>query len=322
MQFEYSVTVFITTYNPVWKKLESTLMSVITQKNIDFEVIIADDCSISDYTVEIENYFQTYNFNNYKLIKHEINVGTVRNCYDAFIEAKGEYLFGVSPGDMLYNETTLYELYKFAKINNADTCFGHAVYYNNNNKLNILSKKYNDPKQPCLFEDKDALLYLLFGNSILGAVFFRKKVSAIKYIGEIIGISKYVEDNTSAAFALADGVHYLYYNKYVVWYEYGTGVSTSKNKRWEEVLRADFDMTYNKLYEKYKDNYVINVFHKVRKMNKIKKIFFLLWNCPLLFFRILKFKCTKPLMANVMPMDKSILKKYLQIENEDYNANN
>ena len=38
MKKKYDVSVIICTYNPQWKKLKSTLLSALEQKNIDFEI--------------------------------------------------------------------------------------------------------------------------------------------------------------------------------------------------------------------------------------------------------------------------------------------
>lgn len=48
--------------------------------------------------------------------------------------------------------------------------------------------------------------------------FFRETEIVKKYIGEMIGVSKYTEDNTSTAFVLADGIRVYHFDQFVVWY--------------------------------------------------------------------------------------------------------
>ena len=57
--------------------------------------------------------FSMHNFENYKMIKNPANIGTVNNYYQALLKVKGEYLYGISPGDMLYNKDALRNLYNF-----------------------------------------------------------------------------------------------------------------------------------------------------------------------------------------------------------------
>ena len=117
-KYKYPITVIVATYNPEWKKLRSTLLSIVTQKNIDFEIIITDDGSNDDYFDKAREFFIKNEISKYRFIKNQINIGTVKNFYNAIKCAGGEYVYGISPGDMFYEETTLEKLYFFACIKN------------------------------------------------------------------------------------------------------------------------------------------------------------------------------------------------------------
>ena len=49
MKNKYDVSIIVATYNPDLNKLMSTLLSIIIQKGIKFEIIVTDDGSQKDY---------------------------------------------------------------------------------------------------------------------------------------------------------------------------------------------------------------------------------------------------------------------------------
>ncbi len=123
------VTVIVASYNPIWEKLRRTLCSIILQKDIHIEIIVVDDGSEDNLFIKIRNFFYEYNFKEYILMDSDINQGTCINIYRGAKAAKGKYLKCISPGDYLYEETTLKQMYEYAEKNNADVCFGEAIYY-------------------------------------------------------------------------------------------------------------------------------------------------------------------------------------------------
>lgn len=323
MAKNFNVSIIVATYNPKLEKVKSTLFSAINQKNITFEIIVTDDGSAVDYFDEIEAFFKRNKFYNYKLIKNKTNIGTVKNFYNALKKAKGEYVFATSPGDLLYDENTLVDLYDFAQNKNVEICFGDAVYYSNDkNNLQILKQYNNAPLKSEIFDEDKSLIFqkigFFSGNGILGASFFRKKEAAIKYIGAIENVCKYVEDNTSTAFALANNVRIYHLKRYVVWYEYGTGVSTSKNLEWKNLLKKDFDESFKKLYESYPNDLIIkNVYYKNKIHNKLFKAMYLFLTNPKFLINVVKIKCIKKSIGPLHVFNEDILKKYIKIGSEN-----
>lgn len=82
---KYDVTIVICTYNPRWDKLKKTLDACITQKNINFQIVITDDGSPNNLFEQVRIYFQNNQFEDYKLSALEKNKGTVCNVLN------GEY---------------------------------------------------------------------------------------------------------------------------------------------------------------------------------------------------------------------------------------
>lgn len=80
---EIKVSVIIATYNSNWEKLTRTIDSVIEQKKVCVEVLIADDGSGIDLEEQICDYFNRKEFDKYCYIKAEKNRGTVLNYFNA-----------------------------------------------------------------------------------------------------------------------------------------------------------------------------------------------------------------------------------------------
>ena len=58
MQNKYEISVLVLTYNFIYNNLIKTLDSIISQKNINFEIVIADDGSENNHKKEIIDYFK------------------------------------------------------------------------------------------------------------------------------------------------------------------------------------------------------------------------------------------------------------------------
>ena len=100
-------SVLMLTYNSSWNKTRQTLYSVLVQKDVSFEIIIADDGSEENNFEKICDYLAAWNFTAYSLVANERNQGIVRNFNSGLVLCKGEYIKLLSPGDFLYDENTL-----------------------------------------------------------------------------------------------------------------------------------------------------------------------------------------------------------------------
>jgi GT2 family glycosyltransferase len=80
------VSIIIPTYNQ-WYNTYSCLLSILANtKNIDYEIIIADDAS-TDETQNIRTYVE-----NIEIIRNDKNLGFLKNCNHAAKFAKGKYI--------------------------------------------------------------------------------------------------------------------------------------------------------------------------------------------------------------------------------------
>ncbi len=259
MENNISVSVIVATYNFNVKKTIATLNSVILQKNVSIEIIIADDGSknTEDFDI-IEAHIKKNNFEAYKIIKNKENQGTVKNLFSGLKQAVGKYVYFISPGDYLFDDCVLHDFYEFCEKNNSKLVFGDAVCYNfdNDGKVNISDIPSAPKRAECYSADKSLFfkkVAFLFGNFVVGPAYFREKNTTIECFKIIEKNSKFVEDNTSTAIAFANGINLDYFRRNIVWYETGTGVSTSSDDKWKKILDEDFRRNYmylDKVYSK------------------------------------------------------------------------
>ncbi len=238
---EFEVTVIMATYNPVWEKCMFTLDSVIGQKGVELELIIVDDGSADNLFGRFSEYFDSKAFTNYRLIEHSENQGTVINYYDGIAVAKGKYIKLISPGDALFCDSTLSEWIRSLKKSGLCWSFGNAVYYSfGENRPAVV----RGPAFPRLIdcytannEVKCRWNYVVLEDVALGAALLCETQVFLKYLKVFLGRIKYAEDVVLNAL-MYDCILPLFYDSNVVFYEYGSGVSTGE-KKWKDIIQID-----------------------------------------------------------------------------------
>ena len=250
------VSVVVLTYNPSWQKLKPTLVSILRQKNVDFEILLADDGSANNLQEQASALFLDYSFESFTLLSNPVNRGTVQNLLSALEKAQGTYVYVISPGDFLYEDATLAKLVAFAESDHTEICFGEAVLYAMDAEGNIVLPHGRPlaPSRPDLYRDlnifrqKAAFFFL---DYILGAAYFRKTKTALEMLRKAAAFAKYAEDTPSTLFALAKGIPVHYFPEPVVWYDCGEGISTQtepqKENRWQQILSAEYRAAYEAL---------------------------------------------------------------------------
>lgn len=276
---DYSV--IVTTYNFDYNKLFETLYSIIIQKNCTFEIIISDDGSREFNSKRIIDFFEKNNFTNYKILDNKINVGTVMNINKAIEIAVGKLVKLISPGDLLYEENVLEKAYNYMVKNNYSIIFGKAIYYSINDQKDITFYNMRNPLDlnPYINYNlkKIKKANLFYKDLILGAAFVSNKELFKRYLKKIIDIVKYNED-LSCILMLMDDIRIEYWDEYLIWYEYGTGISTSSDRGFEKKLYEDkkkffyiFGQEYHELMKIYKIFY--GKFQKFHIISKLRRKF-------------------------------------------------
>lgn len=275
------VSIIIVLYNSDMIKADRTIKSALSQKSIDFEIIVSDDGSKEDPTDKIKAIFKKYNFTNYKINVNSKNVGTVKNILSALKLSSGKYVYCISPGDMIYDDNTISCFYQFAEKNNSKVCFGDYYDYRIEDEKPVIVGRISSSNRTTLYCKKKSFttykLLIMFGEGILGPAYFRERNYALKYIGQVSGVSKYVEDNTSVICSLADKIPIFYCDKKICWYEYGTGISRSEDNKWICRLLDDFRKTFEFLIVQHPKDIILRAAYKKRfSKGKCDKLFSML----------------------------------------------
>ncbi len=279
------VSIIVLTYNASRVKLCQTLRSIAKQRGGSYEIIICDDGSARKDFSFLPDFFEEYGIQNYKLIENVVNQGTVRNCLSGIQAASGEYVFLTSPGDLLFDDSVIHDLYCFSKENEVELCFGNAVFYRNENGIVELTRTQGKPAIPQVYGLKVpvsiAKANYFNGNWVIGASCFRRREMALAYFTKIAETAVYMEDTTSTAFALVDGVRLCYYDRNMIWYEDGAGVSTTGDQRWREILQRDLVKSVEKLKKLHaEDAYVDVMYQNCKITNPYRRIIYKLCHHP------------------------------------------
>ena len=273
---DIDVSIIVCTYNPDIDKLKRTLFSAIMQKKINFEIIVADDGSSSFDEDLIRDYFVKNNFKQYHICKSSSNQGTVKNIYNGLLSSKGKYVYIISPGDYFYESSTLSELCEFSEENECAVCFGEAACYEESNGDFVFSKPFS-PRNPYVYSVRFynqfvALTGFFSGQYPVGATYFRRREIALYYMGLLQDKVKYLEDYPSTALLLLDKKEMKFFPKPVVWYEYGSGVSTSGSEVWKKRLDQDFEQSRLLILDKHSDNSVVGAMDKGTSIKRLQYV--------------------------------------------------
>lgn len=238
------ITVAVISYNPVWEKLRNTLKSIIWQRGVYFEVIIADDGSENDCFDKIEQYLKEQNFSSYKLVKNQKNQGIIKNVLSALKETHGKYVKLISPGDFLYDGNSLCKFVDFAEKKPAAVYFSNLYYFSKYESGNIKvfdNKKNPRDLRPYLKNDMKKIKrnYLVYLDLICGASIMYNTQKLNIYLTEISAIATWAEDMV-VLYMVANNEKLCYMNVFGgVWYEYGCGISTAKKSVWGNRIYSD-----------------------------------------------------------------------------------
>ena len=311
----YKISVILCTYNSPLNKIFQSLYSVLRQDMDDNEIIIAHDGSEENYAVEIERFFQRNGFRSFKLLFHKENKGTVLNLYDAVQKAEGEYIFSVGPGDFVYKKNVFTLLYDSAKKRKRDIIIGDLRFYSNSEGRIKYYKRFA-PNFPQIFNICSALyfiprLLMFYQNNPVGVTYFWKRETIQKYLKEIAGKIVYMEDKSTTLLYLFDNNQLRYYNKPIVWYEFGTGISTSKDKNWERLLEKDEFVLKDLLLKKHPRSRILNAVYTEEGCGKLRYLdIYILIRLWKIFIRIRSF------CAGIPNSDKNEILSIINMEND------
>ena len=143
-------SVLILCFNPDIEKIKKTIISIVNQKGLTYEIIVSDDGSKIDYKSSLMKWcddngvtVKTFNF-----LKQ--NVGTVKHILSDLDHCSGQYVAALGPGDIFFNESSLLD-YKLAfEKESCDAVFSDAIYYYDD----YIYKKREYPQNSRIFKSK------------------------------------------------------------------------------------------------------------------------------------------------------------------------
>lgn len=131
------VSIIIPVYNQYQYTINCLYSILKTVQNIDYEIIIADDCS-TDKTQDIVK-----KIGNIKVVKTPQNMGFLKNCNNVASHAKGEFIWLLN-NDTQIQHKTLSSLLNVFKIKKDVGVVGSKLIYPNGNLQEAGGIIYND----------------------------------------------------------------------------------------------------------------------------------------------------------------------------------
>ena len=231
-----TLSIILAQYYPDKTQLRHTLDSLLIQDTYDFELIIADDGSPEDYWDDTRAYLAAHGFTNVKLSKNKVNQGTVTNMLHAVELASGQWIAGISPGDYVYDASTIRWVLAMLRKDAPQVAFGKSAYYRQESDGTLVQLPGETPFDRTPYEaahyDNKAIRrnVLLYDDGISGIETMYERGIFLDALQKMNGRVRFAEDFATRLFAV-QGVPIRCYDRILRWYEYGTGVSTNEKAR-------------------------------------------------------------------------------------------
>lgn len=276
-------SVIVLCYNPCFESLLHTIISIVKQEDVSFEIIICDDGSKIDYEDQLRKWIDSHGFKiHFKFVFNKKNQGTIANYLSGLNVSTGKYIKPISPGDYLFDEKTLKQYKFYFENKQCDILFSDAIYYSNNSLL----EKRQYPDIRLIFKKyKLKELYCVYGYFFLGATICSRREILIKYMKKVKNKVLYLEDYSLITMALLDGISIFGIESPCIWYEYGNGISTNSSGNLR--IRKDSEAMRKVLLNNYPNNKIVKdmiLFNKIREKKGISKYFGYIAHFPKIFY--------------------------------------
>lgn len=239
-----AVSVVVLTYRPKPEKLWPTLNSILLQRNVQVQIVIADDGSADNCHAAIRDFFAAKGFEAYTLVGNPVNGGTVKNLLSALAHCRYDAVKVISPGDLLFDETVLSRWVACYRAQGGVFSFAKAVYYNREHGDYQTVAHKCQPLELDIYrnfsENRERIIrnYLINRDWCLGCAILGDRDTLQRYLRLLEDKVIYTED-TVYSLMLACGESGGAFTENAVLYEYGTGISTAGNAQWQAKVDAD-----------------------------------------------------------------------------------
>ena len=238
----FDVTVLLLVYNGDLVKIRKTLDSVLAQREVRMQLVVADDGSKDNHLEEWHAMLREAGFADYTLVMNEANGGTVRNICSGLEAAEGRYTKLISPGDLLADPLVMRDWVRLMDREKAEWSFSDAVYYQAESGQDRTVRAPAQPQDLSPYRRRDAWgmrwAYLAWHDLALGAAVLsttaviRRACARIRDAGV-----RYAEDNMWRLL-MFEGITPVYFPRAAVRYECAVGISASDV--WKKRLLDDW----------------------------------------------------------------------------------
>ena len=213
-----TLSIILAQYYPDKTQLRHTLDSLLIQDTYDFELIIADDGSPQDYWDDTRAYLAAHGFTNVKLSKNKVNQGTVTNMLHAVELASGQWIAGISPGDYVYDASTVRWVLDMLRRDAPQVAFGKSAYYRQESDGTLVQLPGETPFDRTPYDaahyDNKAIRrnVLLYDDGISGIETMYERGIFLDALQKMNGRVRFAEDFATRLFAV-QGIHIRCYDR-------------------------------------------------------------------------------------------------------------
>ncbi|MCL2749751.1 MAG: glycosyltransferase, partial [Coriobacteriia bacterium] len=279
-----------------------------------FEIVVADDASRVNPKEALEEYFAQAGFTDYQIIIQETNIGTVKNTLEGTKKAKGEFIKIIGAGDLLYASDTLRKMYEFCSTQEVNHAFGKIKTFTEKDE-GVTVQSFDAPTKPELYnepQNREAILtqMLIYSDWVPGGAIIYRRDYLIDFLVELAEDYqvRYCEDLVSVLVAFKGTIKP--YDEFIMWYEWGVGVSNDGSKASRRRAYDDHTRFFAELKKRHKDSSIVA---RAYRMFRIKRFVMLYTPLALLLQRIKARQYLKKPIDQVdeMPLERSFLLKNL-----------
>lgn len=234
----FDITVVVTYYNQPFDKLLFTLESAIRQEGVDFEIVVADDCSDIDLSSKMEAFFLSRRFAYYRISRLDSNRQTIGNILCALEMSHGTYIKTIGAGDAFPDPYVLRDIVKFCRVNSVQAGFARCIAFVES-ESGFHFKNFDAPRNidcyalPSRVANRDLLSHQIeFGDWVPGGLQFFEKQTFVNLLDELYNKAslRYCEDFAGTILTFSDENRMVLLDRVILLYEFGGGISTSGNK--------------------------------------------------------------------------------------------
>lgn len=261
---KYKVAVLVATFNGE-KYLSEQIDSILSQKDVSVDIIVADDCS-TDSTVKILTDYSKKT-KKLKFFVNKSNIGPAKNFYSLIsrISLSRYDFFALSDQDDIWPEHRLARSIDQMNKTGSDGYSSDVMFFSSQNKPRYLKKSHTQKKFDYLFETPGPGCSFVFNKKL--TTFFKKRLEKQSCSFPYHDWLLYALARYNNFEWLIDKAPNLYYRQHATNFMGANFGFKAGSKRLNRILFGDY----------YKE--LIDLFHyitKGKKYNFITVIFYLL----------------------------------------------